>query len=85
MFRIPDKKLREMLYKHIVNDITRINEKKRDEKVNRTLQNFMYTMLQDPAPLAAQKSMEVMIELFRKGIWCVMLPVVSPEASAEQN
>jgi protein SDA1 len=58
-----------MLYKHIVNDIKRINQRKRDERVNRTLQNFMYTMLQDPNPIAVRMSLQVMIDLFRKGVW----------------
>ena len=69
LFRIKDKKLRAVLYHHIVNDIRRLNSRKRDEKVNRALQNFMYTMLQDPTKVAARKSLEVMIELFRMGIW----------------
>lgn len=69
LFRIKDKKLRSVLYHHIVNDIRRLNSRKRDEKVNRALQNFMYTMLQDTTKVAARKSLEVMIELFRMGIW----------------
>lgn len=69
LFRIPDKKLRDLLYKHIVNDIKRINKRKRDERVNRTLQNFMYTMLQDANPIAVRMSLQVMIDLFRKGVW----------------
>lgn len=69
LFRIPDKRLRDLLYKHIVNDIKRINQRKRDERVNRTLQNFMYTMLQDPNAIAVRMSLQVMIDLFRKGVW----------------
>lgn len=69
LFRIKDKKLRAVLYHHIVNDIRRLNSKRRDEKVNRALQNFMYTMLQDNTKVAARKSLDVMIELFRMGIW----------------
>lgn len=69
LFRIKDKKLRAVLYHHIVSDIRRLNSKKRDEKVNRALQNFMYTMLQDSTKIAARKSLEVMIELFNTGVW----------------
>lgn len=68
LFRLPDKKIRGILYNHIVQDIKKINRKKKDEKSNRALQNFMYTMLQDDAH-ASRKSLEVMIELFRKGVW----------------
>jgi protein SDA1 len=69
LFRIKDKKLRAVLYHHIVSDIRRLNSKKRDEKVNRALQNFMYTMLQDSTKIAARKSLEVMIELYNTGVW----------------
>jgi len=53
-----------------------MNLKKKDEKTNKSLQNFMYTMLQDPTAIAARKSLEVIIELYRKGIWYV-LPIFS--------
>jgi protein SDA1 len=69
LFRIKDKKLRSVLYHHIVNDIRRLNSRRRDEKVNRALQNFMYTMLQDSTKIAARKSLEVMIELFKTNVW----------------
>ena len=34
-----------------------------------TLQNFMYTMLRDTNVIAAKKSLDVMVELYRKNIW----------------
>lgn len=37
--------------------------------MNKKLQNFMYTMLSDPHPIAAKKSLDVMIELYRKNVW----------------
>jgi protein SDA1 len=43
---IPDKGLREQLYKHIVNDIRNINKNnKRDEKVNRNVQAFLHKVV----------------------------------------
>jgi protein SDA1 len=41
-FRVQDKQLRAVLYKHIVNDVRNINRKGQNDKLNRTLQNFMY-------------------------------------------
>lgn len=61
-----------MLYSHIVTDIKNINEKHKNQKLNRTLQNFMYTMLNDTSDVAAKKSLDVMIDLYRKRIWCVL-------------
>lgn len=69
LFRIKDKKIRSILYHHIVQDIRKINRKKKDEKVNRTLQNFMYSILQDSHQGGSRKALEVMIELFRRGVW----------------
>eukprot|EP00727_Mastigamoeba_balamuthi_P011102 m51a1_g6614 putative protein sda1 homolog (809) ;mRNA; r:27723-30719 len=69
LFRCHDKYLRKLLHKHIVSDIKSINKKKKDNELNRTLVNFMYTMLQDPNPTAARKSLEVMVELYRKRVW----------------
>ncbi|XP_061439376.1 protein SDA1 homolog isoform X2 [Rhineura floridana] len=64
-----DKFLRKTLYSHIVTDIKNINAKHKNNKLNTTLQNFMYTMLQDSNPTAAKISLDVMIELYRRNIW----------------
>uniref|UniRef100_A0A8C7I0V0 Protein SDA1 n=1 Tax=Oncorhynchus kisutch TaxID=8019 RepID=A0A8C7I0V0_ONCKI len=61
--------LRMTLYSHIVHDIKNINSKHKNNKVNTTLQNFMYTMLRDSNPLAAKISLDVMIELYKRNIW----------------
>ena len=45
LFRCPDKHLRELLYKHILNDIRKMNLKSKQNQLNRQLQNFMYKML----------------------------------------
>jgi len=46
MSSIPDKGLREHLYRHIVNDVRNINKKgKRDEAVNRSVQRFLHRVV----------------------------------------
>ncbi|XP_072040990.1 protein SDA1 homolog [Amphiura filiformis] len=69
LLRCQDKLLRKTLYLHIVNDIKRINAKHKDNKLNTTLQNFMYTMLRDSNAAAAKMSLDVMVELYRRNIW----------------
>lgn len=72
LFKIQDKPLRLLLFSHIISDIKRINLKRTPGylKVNSQLQNYMYTMLSDKAsPLAAKKSLDVMIDLWRRKIW----------------
>ncbi|KAJ1918778.1 Severe Depolymerization of Actin [Mycoemilia scoparia] len=78
MFRCRDKQLREMLYSHIVNDIKAANKgNHKNVKLNKTVQNFMYTLLtasdaQDKngeGAVAAKRSLNICIELYRKQIW----------------
>ncbi|KAI8617642.1 SDA1-domain-containing protein [Chytriomyces sp. MP71] len=69
LFRVHDKELRKLLHSHIVSDIKNANAKAKNNKLNKTLQNFMYTMLKDDHEIAARKSLEVMIELYTKNIW----------------
>ncbi|XP_029025925.1 protein SDA1 homolog [Betta splendens] len=69
LLRCHDKLLRKTLYTHIVTDIKNINSKHKNNKVNTTLQNFMYTMLRDNNPIAAKSSLDVMVELYRRNIW----------------
>uniref|UniRef100_A0A671V7H0 Protein SDA1 n=1 Tax=Sparus aurata TaxID=8175 RepID=A0A671V7H0_SPAAU len=64
-----DPDLRMTLYTHIVADIKNINAKHKNNKVNTTLQNFMYTMLRDSNPIAAKLSLDVMGELYTRNIW----------------
>ncbi|CAL8279001.1 unnamed protein product [Merluccius merluccius] len=69
LLRCHDKLLRKTLYTHIVADIKNINAKHKNNKVNTTLQNFMYTMLRDCNPIAAKISLDVMVELYKRNIW----------------
>ncbi|XP_034048282.1 protein SDA1 homolog [Thalassophryne amazonica] len=69
LLRCHDKLLRKTLYTHIVADIKSINAKHKNNKINTTLQNFMYTMLRDSNPTAAKISLDVMVELYTRNIW----------------
>ncbi|KAJ3324762.1 Protein SDA1 [Boothiomyces sp. JEL0866] len=69
LFRCKDKTLRALLHSHIVSDIKNANAKAKNNKLNKTMQNYMYKMLQDPSEIAAKKSLEVMIELYHKNVW----------------
>jgi protein SDA1 len=69
LFRVQDKSLRSMLYKHIIGDVRNINKKGSNDKLNRTLQNFMYNMVKNPDERASQKSLEVIIDLYRRKLW----------------
>ena len=68
LFRSKDKLLREMLFSHIVSDIRNMNRHHRNDKVNKAIQAFMYTMLADEDATAAKKSLDVMITLYKKKV-----------------
>lgn len=81
---IPDKGLREQLYKHIVNDVRNINKKgKRDEKVNRNIQTFLHKVvgstvrtknnkdieIDEPTKFATKRAVDMVAELYRRKVW----------------
>jgi len=69
LLRCQDKSLRSFLKDNIVNDIKNINAKNKDQKLNASLQSYMFTMLRDPASIAAKTSLDVMISLYKKNVW----------------
>uniref|UniRef100_H2YYR3 Protein SDA1 n=1 Tax=Ciona savignyi TaxID=51511 RepID=H2YYR3_CIOSA len=69
LFRCPDKLLRKTLYNFIIQDIKNLNTGHKDNKLNRTLQNFMYTMLSDSNEMAAKMSLTVMADLYHRKVW----------------
>nr|CAG4651672.1 EOG090X030C [Triops cancriformis] len=69
LLRCQDKELRSFLKTHIITDIKNVNAKAKNQKLNSTLQNFMYGMLKDSNVTAAKMSLDVMIDLYKKNIW----------------
>jgi len=69
LLRCQDKGLRDFLRAHIITDIKNVNSKRKNMKLNSTLQTFMFGMLKDSHAKAAKIAMEVMVELYRRGIW----------------
>jgi len=69
LFRCKDKLLRTLLHTYIVTDIKNSNAKHKNNKLNKTLQNFMFKMLNDSDDIAARESLKVMIDLYKKNIW----------------
>eukprot|EP00878_Enallax_costatus_P025275 GHUV01027038.1.p1 GENE.GHUV01027038.1~~GHUV01027038.1.p1 ORF type:complete len:218 (+),score=48.73 GHUV01027038.1:214-867(+) len=69
LFRVNDKQLRELLFRHIISDLKAANQKGRSERLNKTVQSFLYSVLSDDNELAAKKSLAVLSELWRRNIW----------------
>eukprot|EP00515_Schizochytrium_aggregatum_P014062 CAMPEP_0202083578 /NCGR_PEP_ID=MMETSP0964-20121228/24458_1 /ASSEMBLY_ACC=CAM_ASM_000500 /TAXON_ID=4773 /ORGANISM="Schizochytrium aggregatum, Strain ATCC28209" /LENGTH=803 /DNA_ID=CAMNT_0048651299 /DNA_START=1 /DNA_END=2412 /DNA_ORIENTATION=- len=69
LFRCKDKALRELLYIHIISDVRRVNRKASNLRLNKSIQNVVYRMLEDPNSIAAKKSLQVMVELYKRRVW----------------
>lgn len=41
------------------------------EQLNKTIQNLVFTMLKDDSEIAAKKSLDIMVVLYRKRVWVV--------------
>ena len=52
-----------------VADIKTANQKHRNEQLNRTIQNFLYSLLATDNDVAAKKSLAVLTELWRRHVW----------------
>jgi protein SDA1 len=77
LFRVQDKALREQLYISIVSEVRRANRPNKNNALNKTLQNFMYSLFEEGASarvdsdenLAIDKILHIIIELYRKRVW----------------
>ena len=69
LFRCHDKTLRAKVSSHIVADLKLVNLKHKDVTLNRALQNYVITMIADSSSSAARHSLNVMIQMYRRGIW----------------
>lgn len=62
-----DKPLRRMLHGHIISDLKRVQMN--GGTARRSLQSFLFEMLRDPSEILVKRSLFVLVDLFRKGIW----------------
>jgi len=69
LFRCDDKSLRKFIHVVVVQDMKKLNQTHKVVNINRKLQNFIYTMVQDPNEGASRRSLNVMIELYKRKIW----------------
>jgi len=69
LFKCQDKSLRAFLRDHIVTDLKNTNAKHKDVKLNSSMQNFMFKMINDSHHVAAKMALKVMIDLYKKNVW----------------
>ena len=53
----------------VCNHMKQLNANSKNNNINRKLQNFILGLLQDPNEDAAKRSLNVMIELYKRRVW----------------
>ena len=69
LFRIQDKALRTLVFRHVTSDIKAANKTGRNDKVNRSTQSFLYSVLADEHEATAKRGLAVLIEMWRRHVW----------------
>jgi protein SDA1 len=69
LFRVPDKQLRQIVFKHVVNDAKQANKLKKNEQYNRVVRQFLRDAVKDENVVAAKKALAIVTELYRRNIW----------------
>ena len=69
LFTIPDKALRQLVFRHITSDIKAANKHGRADKLNRASQSFLYSVLADEHEGTAKKGLAVLTEMWRRHVW----------------
>ena len=69
LFRVPDKALRQLVFRHITADIKAANKRGRNDRLNRSVQNFMYSVLADEHEGTAKRGLAVLTEMWRRHVW----------------
>jgi len=69
LFSVTDKTLRLSLVEYIFNDIKTINHQKQNDKLNRSIQAFLFSVVEEDTTVTARKTVEILCELYRRKIW----------------
>ncbi|CAK9180520.1 unnamed protein product [Ilex paraguariensis] len=64
-----DRALRKLAFSHVVQSIRRMNQKHKHEAKNRTLQNILFSMLQQEDEAKAKQSLITLCDLHRRKVW----------------
>merc|ERR1711976_764716 len=70
LFVIPDKDLREVLYSFILNDIKSINQKNKNNQLNKQLQNHLFGIINANNNKTSSKiCVDLLVELYKRNVW----------------
>mmetsp|Transcript_9006 Transcript_9006/g.13343 ORF Transcript_9006/g.13343 Transcript_9006/m.13343 type:complete len:783 (-) Transcript_9006:37-2385(-) len=69
MFKVNDKNLRDLAYQNIVADISNVSKQTKSNHIDRSLQNYVFSMTSDSNTTAMRYAINVLIQLSRKRVW----------------
>ncbi|KAI6694954.1 hypothetical protein NL676_022664 [Syzygium grande] len=64
-----DRALRKLAFLHVVHGIRKMNQKHKNEATNRSLQNVLFSLLQQEEETKAKQSLIMLCELHRRKVW----------------
>lgn len=67
--KLEDKELRSMIYKYVLNDLRRMNSHHQNNKINQQIRAFMSGYIPKHADKTSQKSLKLLIELYKRNVW----------------
>lgn len=72
LLQLRDKVLRKMILSHIVGDVRKANlpGTKNGPSINKKVQNFLFKIMEEDDAVQARCAMLVMIDLYRRNVWC---------------
>ncbi len=69
LFKLQDKALRQLVFRHVTSDIKAANKNGRADRLNRSTQSFLYGVLADEHEGIAKRGLAVLIEMWRRHVW----------------
>ncbi|PKI77088.1 hypothetical protein CRG98_002591 [Punica granatum] len=66
---LDDRNLRKLAFSHVVHSIRKMNQKHKNEAVNRGFQNILFPLLQNEEEAKAKRSLITLCELHRRKVW----------------
>ncbi|KAK9790096.1 hypothetical protein WJX73_001035 [Symbiochloris irregularis] len=69
MLQCSDKTLRALMCHHFYTDIKRVNQKHRNDQLNRSVQNLLFTAVANSQEKVARKALSIIVNLWRSRVW----------------
>ena len=69
LLSVPDKVLRTQVGEFLFRDIKSINQKRRDDKLNKSVQALLFQVVAEDGGVTARRAVWLLSELYRRRVW----------------